>query len=368
MGEIVGPILGYSGARKQANAMEDAARTSADAQRDAARIAAEEARFRPIGVTTRFGSSQFGYGPDGRVNSAGYTVDPQLRAYQDRLMGAAGQGLGSVEAAPGAYGPLTGGAQRLFDLGSQYVAQSPEDVAARYIQQQQNLLAPSRERQFAQLQNQLFNTGRGGLAVGATGMRPGGGAGLGAANPEMEAYYNALAQQDAALAAQGMQEGQRQTAFGAGLFGTGAGLLNNYNQGLVGSYAPFLTGLGAAGQVEQLGMEPLTLGSALGGRIANPTGANALFQGGIGAAQAIQRANSSSPMGGLLSGYGEDIRRGGFGSGTLGMYGNSIAPVAQYGASNVYGGFGQGQVPMAPPPGSFSEPFFGAENVVAFGG
>ncbi|CAB4156860.1 hypothetical protein UFOVP676_1, partial [uncultured Caudovirales phage] len=193
MGSLVSGVFGYAGAKRQAASQETAARTSADAQTRAAQIAAEEARFRPIGITTRFGSSQFGYGPDGRVSSAEYTVDPQLRAYQDRLMSAAGRGLGSVEAAPGAYAPLVGGAQRLFDLGSQYVAQSPEDVAARYIQQQQNLLAPSRERQFSQLQNQLFNTGRGGLAVGATGMRPGGGAGLGAANPEMEAYYNALA-------------------------------------------------------------------------------------------------------------------------------------------------------------------------------
>ena len=349
MGSLVAPIIGgafgYAGAKRQAASQETAARTAADAQLGAARIAAEEARFRPIGMTTRFGSSQFGYGPDGRVESAGYTVNPELRAYQDRLMSAAGQGLGSVEGAFGAYAPLTGGAQRLFDLGSQYVAQSPEDVAARYIQQQQNLLAPSRERQFSQLQNQLFNTGRGGLAVGATGMRPGGGMGLGAANPEMEAYYNALAQQDAALAAQGMQEGQRQTAFGAGLFGTGAGLLGSYNQGLVGSYAPFLTGLGAAGQVEQLGMEPLTLGSALGGRIANPTGANALFQGGIGAAQSIQRGTSSSPMGGLLSGIGQSIGSQNYGGGTFGKYANSIAPVMQYGAENVYGGFGQGQVP-----------------------
>jgi hypothetical protein len=345
MGSIVGSVLGFAGARKQANAAEDAARTSADAQTRSAQLAAEEARFRPIGITTRFGSSQFGYNPDGRVSSAGYTVDPELRAYQDRLMAAAGRGLGAVEAAPGAYAPLVGGAQRLFDLGSQYVAQSPEDVAARYIQQQQNLLAPSRERQFAQLQNQLFNTGRGGLAVGATGMRPGGGAGLGAANPEMEAYYNALAQQDAALAAQGMQEGQRQTAFGAGLFGTGAGLLGNYSQGLVGSYAPFLTGLGAAGQVEQLGMEPLTIGSALGGRVANATGANALLQGGMGAAGSIQRGTSTSPMGGFLSGLGQQIGSQGFGDGTFGKYMNSIPAIAEYGGENVYGGFGWGGMP-----------------------
>jgi len=338
MGDIVGPILGYAGARKQANAAESAARTAADAQTRSAQIAAEEARFRPIGITTRFGSSQFGFDPEtGRVNAASYTVDPELRAYQDRLMGAAGQGLGLVESAPGAYAPLVPGAQRLFELGSQYVAQSPEEVASRYIQQQQALLAPSRERQFAQLQNQLFNTGRSGLAVGATGMRPGGGAGLGAANPELEAYYNALAQQDAALAAQGMQEGQRQTAFGAGLFGTGAGLLGSYGQGLVGSYAPFLTGLGAAGQVEQLGMEPLTIGASLGGRIANPTGANALFQGGTSAAQTLQRATSASPMGGLFSGLGQTVSGMNLGSlfNSGGVSGTGASPAAErYGSFN----------------------------------
>jgi hypothetical protein len=92
-------------------------------------------------------------------------------------------------------------------------------------------------------------------------------------------------------------------------------------------------------------MEPLTLGAALGGRIANPTGAQALLQGGMNAAQAIQQGTGFSPMGQLFQGLGRDIRQGNFGSGTLGQYASSIAPVAQYGASNVYGGFGQGQIP-----------------------
>ena len=221
MGDIVGPVLGYMGAKKQASAAESAAAQSAAAQTEAARIAAEEARFRPIGITTRFGQSQFGYDPTtGRVSSAGYTVSPELKAYQDRIMALTGQGLGFAEQAPGLYAPLQTAATGLFGLGSQYLAESPEQAAQRYIAQQQELLAPSRERQFAQLQNRLFQTGRGGLAVGGTSARPSGAAGLGAASPEMEAYYNALAQQDAQLAAQAMQAGQQQTAFGAGLFGT----------------------------------------------------------------------------------------------------------------------------------------------------
>jgi len=56
----------------------------------------------------------------------------------------------------------------LFGLGQQYLAQSPEQAAQQYMARQQDLLAPSRERQFAGLQNRLFQTGRGGLATGAT--------------------------------------------------------------------------------------------------------------------------------------------------------------------------------------------------------
>ena len=170
------------------------------------------------------------------------------------------------------------------------------------MQKQQDLLAPSRERQYAQLQNQLFNTGRGGLSVGATGIRPGGGAGLSASNPEMEAYYNALAQQDAALAGQAQQAGQQQVAFGTGLFGQGAGLLGQYQAGQVNALNPFTTYLGGAGTIESLGQQPLDIGASLGGRNVNQSGAQALLQGGIGAAQSMQQANSYSPWGTALMG------------------------------------------------------------------
>jgi hypothetical protein len=133
--------------------------------------------------------------------------------------------------------------------------------------------------------------------------------GLGAANPEMEAYYNALAQQDAGLAAQAMEQGRQQTAFGAGLFGTGAGLLGQYTSGLTGSYSPFTTGLGTAQTIESLGQAPLEMGAALGGRNVNATGANALFQGGISAAKTMQGASGYSPGGGLLSGLGSYVSR-----------------------------------------------------------
>jgi hypothetical protein len=202
------------------------------------------------------------------------------------------------------YAPLQQGAQGLFGLGQQYLAQSPEQVASKYMAQQQNLLAPSRERQMAQLQNQLYQTGRGGLSVGATGERPSGGAGLGAASPEMEAYYNAIAQQDAQLAAQAQQAGQQNVAFGTGLLGQGAGLLGQYQAGQVGALNPFTTYLGAGQTIEQMGQQPLELGRLLGGQSAQ-AGANVgrdLLLGGLGAAQTMQKANETSGLGlGLMN-------------------------------------------------------------------
>jgi hypothetical protein len=162
----------------------------------------------------------------------------------------------------------------------------------------------------AQLQNQLFQQGRGGLSVGATGARPSGAAGLGATTPEMEAYYNAIAQQDAQLAAQAQQAGQQNVAFGAGLFGTGAGMLGQYQAGQVGALSPFSTYLGAGSTIESLGQQPLDIGAQLGGRAAT-AGANvgqSLLQGGLSAARTQQAGQGGSPLGGLLQGASKDPR------------------------------------------------------------
>ena len=310
---IVGGGLGLIGSGMQADASRDAARMAADANLKAAKLAAEESRFRPVGITTRFGGSQFQYGKDGRVSGASYNVSPELRAYQDRFMNMAGTtGLDFAAAAPGMYAPMTGAAERLFGLGQGYLAQSPEEVAQRYMTSQLDILAPQRERQLAELRNQQFQTGRSGLSVGATGMRPGGGAGLAATNPEMEAYYNALAQQDAELAGRAQTEGQRQLAFGTTLFNTGADLLGGYGRGLVSSLAPFEGYLGAAGNIEALGQQPLELGAALGGRIANPQGGQALLSGGQRAAEYMFGANQLNPTASFLQGLGtnQDFTRG----------------------------------------------------------
>jgi hypothetical protein len=298
-GAILGGLLGGSSARR-------AAQTQADAQTRAAQLAAEEARFRPVGITTRFGSSQFQTDPQGRVSGASYELDPQLAAMQDRFLGLAGGGLSQAEAAQQQFAPLGQAAQGLFGLGQQYLAQSPEQAAQQYMMGQQNLLAPSREREFAQLQNRLFNTGRGGLSVGATGERPSGAAGLGATTPELEAYYNAIAQQDAQLAAGAQQAGMDQARFGAGLFATGGNLLDQGYRGQTAALGPYEAYLRSASGLETLGQAPLDIGAQLGGRMANPTGAQALFQGGNAAAQSMGAANAYNPFATALVGASQN--------------------------------------------------------------
>ena len=230
----------------QGESAKSAAQQAAQSNLEAARIAAEQAKFRPVGVTTRYGTSQFQMTPEGYLQSAGYTLSPEYQAYQQQISGLLGQQLQQGLGAQQQYEPLQRAAGGLFNLGAGYLAQTPEQAAQKYMESQQALLAPARERESALLANQLANTGRTGLAVAQGG-------GMLAANPEQAALANARALQDLQLAAQATQAGQQQTAFGAGLFGQGAGLLGQYQQGQIGALSPFQTSLGIQSGLEQLG-------------------------------------------------------------------------------------------------------------------
>jgi hypothetical protein len=322
--QLVGGLMGGRSAQKAAEAQ-------AAAQRDAARISAEEARFRPVGITTRFGQSAFDYDPEGRVSGASYQLTPEFQAYQQRLLGLAGQGLTEAEMAPGRLAPLSAAVPRLFGLAEGYLAETPEQVAAKYMASQQALLAPSRERQYAGLQNQLYQSGRGGLAVGGTGLRPGGGMGLSAANPELEAYYNALAQQDAQLAASAQEAGQRQLAFGTGLFGTSAQLYDLYGRGQVGALAPYQAYLGGATGLEDLAQQPLNVGINIGARGMSPAAAQAQLTGLTGAARSQASADAYNPFATALQGLAQN-------------------PMFAQGVSKMFGGGG----------GGFATPGYGA--------
>lgn len=353
------------------NATANASRAQADAQRYAADRAAEEARFRPVGVSgSRYGTTTSQIDPEtGRVTGMSYALTPEMQAYQNRLQLLAGQGLTDAEQARGMFNPLRTAGQQLFgmgqryldqpqdqrigqmatgylqpsqgsqaltQLGQSYVGQNPQDVEQQYMKRQMALLAPGREQESANLQNQLFQQGRGGLSVGATST------GMGATTPELQAMYNARAQQDAVLAANAQQAGQQSTAFGAnllgqgqqlgmagqgfgadllqrqqaleqqrmqfgtGLFGAGSGLYGQYNANVTGALQPYSNYAAQVYGLEQQGMGPMEMSAALGGRVMQGGAYAGKYglEGATAAAAAQQKADTFSPFGTTLSGLG----------------------------------------------------------------
>ena len=274
-----------------------ASNQAANAAQQAGQAAAQQAQFRPVGVTTRFGRSGFQYGPDGRLIGAGYQVAPDVAAMREALLGISGGALQQAQQQQAMQGQINQAAQGLFNLGQQYVAQTPQAAAQQYLAQQQELLAPLDERALAQLQTQQFRRGTGGLAMGATGATPSGAPGLRAANPAMEAFYNAQQQRNAQLAAQAQQAGQQQVTFGQGLLGGALNLRQGGYGAQQAALAPFSTGFTQATGVEQAGMQPLSTGAQLG---AGNTAAAQMLQQGLNTANQLT-ANRNTAVVGALS-------------------------------------------------------------------
>lgn len=273
-GGLLGAGANYLLSDAARRAIQTASQQSAAQQLAATQRAEQASTFKPVGVTTAFGQSQFQFDPTtGQLTSAGYTATPQVAAQRERLFGLGAAAL-----------PTTADTQA---------------IQQQYIAQQQGLLAPSREQQLAQLRNRQFQRGTTGLATGGTvaGYAPGA-AGLMQTNPEMAAYYNALAQQEAALAANAPTYAQnllnQRIATGTGLFGQ-------------------------AGALETMAQQPLTLGAGLGTQAAT-AGSRAGLYGLTGAQGAAQTqlygnvAGASGQLGqaqGLLTGVSPYLQQAG---------------------------------------------------------
>lgn len=242
--DIAGGLLGMFG-QSSAN---KAAEQAAAAQLEAAKIAADAAAFKPYSVTTGLGTSYF----DADAKTAGYQLDPALAAWRDQMMLAAGQAM-----------PTS------MDTGA---------AAQQYYDEMQAMMAPSRQAENLQMQQDLFGSGRLGMRMAGAGT----GAGTGMVQPDVFGLNQARAQADQALAQQSRAQAQTELdqsiARGTGLFQTGVG-------------------------IEQLGLTPLELGGTFGGygSTAGSTQANALLSGGLGAAQANLAAGlgTSNMMGQL---------------------------------------------------------------------
>lgn len=295
-------------------------------QAEYARQAQQGTLFRPVGMTTAFGQSNFGYDQYGNLNSAGYTLTPELQAIRDRAIASAGaynpEQIGQMAQ------PIGAGATSLFGLGQQYLATSPQEAAAKAMAERQALLQPGRAAEDARLLTTNFGRGTGGLAVNTgTGGAP--------SNPLAQAMYNARAKQDAELAAQAEQLGQARTTYGAGLFGTGANLLSQVPSLTSAGYAPLTTQLGMAQSVEGLGQQAMDLSSSLAARqsTAGAQAGNLLLRGGLESAQTglagniaqagIQSAQSNALNNQLGSVFGQ-LGAGGSASGIGNWFGDLI--------------------------------------------
>ena len=304
---IAGPLLSIGGGLISGGKGADAARGQAESLRAAGIRASEMAQFRPIGLKTAFGSSNFKVNDLGQVTEAGYTLDPQLEALRNRFTtGATGYDPTRLQQLTE---PVYGATESLFNLGGSYLGANPQEVAAKYISDRQGLLQPSRAAEFGRINARNYATGRGGLGVNTgTGGAP--------SNPALQAYYNSIFQQDKQLAAEADQAAMDRIRFGGELYGAGGKLASGIPTLFSGSFLPIETQLNLAKSIESLGQNPYQMSLDLANAQAG-AGANAgrlYLDPQRAAADAYSRYQGYSPLGTAMSGFGSSISGGGFGN------------------------------------------------------
>lgn len=235
---------------------QQAAKDAADQSLAAANQAAAAAQFKPYSVTTGLGQSYF----NPETAQAGYILDPALQAWRDRYL----------------------------MMGAQALPTSMDTAAnaQRYYDETQAMMAPARQAENLQMQQDLFGSGRLGMRLAGQGAGTGT---SGMVQPDVFGLNQSRALADQALAQQARTQAQ-----------TELDMAISRGQGL------FQSGIG----VEQLGLTPLELGAQLGGynTQASNTAANALLAGGQAAAQAnlaggVAQANMFGGLGTNLIKY-----------------------------------------------------------------
>lgn len=346
-----GTYLASENAKDAANNQANAYRTLSDLQFQRAQEAAGKVpEFKPVTVTSSFGTPTYGYDENGRLTSVGSTAAPWLQGLQTQGQGMAGQYLNLQQqalmnpAGINASNRAFGASEGLYGLANKAMPTNYDTTQATqdYFNQMQGLVAPGREQQLASTRQSLFNKGRQGLAVGATQA-----GGLQATNPEMAAYYNAIAQQDANMAMQSKSKALEDLAarqglglglFQAGLQQTAGGgtALGQYYGNISAAQSPYTTGMSQLSSLENMINQPVTLGMQYGGNVTNQanTIADAYIRAaGAGGQAAMSGINSQynadaiNPWAGAMIGAGQAIG----GTNWSGMFNNS-------GGSNNMGG------------------------------
>jgi hypothetical protein len=325
MGKIIGKITDAVGLTDIEGTRERGEQAAA-AQRLAAERAGQVSAFRPVGMTSRFGTSQFDITDVGgvpRVTGARYTVDPRLSAIQDQLMGFTGGALTSAQEAQMAAQPLGAAAQRLFNLGGQYISESPEAARQRIFNQLQEARMPAQLQEEQRLASGAFGRGRAGLNIGGIGQ------------PELYSLARAREAQRAQDIVSAEQQAQQQVQFGSGLFGLGSQRLGEQYAIPTQSLGPLQSYLGTLGTIEEMGQQPFRLGLAVGGAAQPGASAGAqLLQSGLTSAATTQRAAGDAASG-QLTGFMNKMLNAAVG-GFSGSFGGS-SPWAG-GSAPTYGG------------------------------
>jgi len=318
MGKVVGGVVGAVGSYYGAKRAADAARDAAVRQQQAAEYAREAAKFRPVGMTTRFGTSTFTTDPStGAVTAAGYQATPEMQAIQDQIAGLYGGSLGQAERAAALQPQYEQAAQGLFGLGQGYLAQTPEEARQQYMSEQMAALRPYDIEEEQRLASSVFGRGRGGLSVGAGGQ------------PELQALSEARSRRNLQLAAQADQAAQQRASFGAGLLGTAA-QTQGMGYGLqTAALAPFQQQMALQQGLESAAQQPLQLGLGIG-ETASAAGARAggLYQQGMGAANQYYMTQGGL-RGGALAGLGQGLgsAMGGMSNPFSGLFGSGSNPM-----------------------------------------
>ena len=286
LGDLFGAITGSTKAAKKA-----AAETKA---------AADLARFKPFDIEgSIFSDVEFG------DDTAKYTLSPELTKIRDSFFEGADYFSDATKTASLDASKLRDYGRGLFDSAT---SRDTDELAGDYFRRALGILEPTRIAEQTGLANNLFNTGRDGLAM-ATGTG-------GYTNPDRMAYLTSKDRQDERIAFEAMDRARNENIQdinrSIGLFPVANALQSDpYN------YMNQMFGYGSG--VELQGQQPMMLGMSFG-QAAQP-GRMAQAQGYSNAAQIpfnASLANAAMGMNFLTQGFKSGMGDGGFFSNLLG--------------------------------------------------
>lgn len=227
-------------ANNTANSNIDAARDSLLAQMALGNRALDEARFKPVNVTSNLGSTSWEIGPDGKPTAATANLSPQMQQLIAQAMSKGLDTLGGISAG------------------------TPEQLAQAEFQRYLDYARPKQNDLFSSLQNRMSAQGVLGFGVGDTNAT--------SYNPLYRDFASGIADSDYNAYKQSQTLAQDLT-----------------NSTLKRA----LTLFGAGTEADAYGTNLLKLSGELGGRNVNAAGANALLTAGTAGNQSLLSATQA---------------------------------------------------------------------------